>query len=148
METLDMKSTPEMLHNNLVANFRHAFHHFWPAFLGYYAGIFDDVHRRVHFAKSHALIDAVIAARVAEVPAEVIFGSYKQFISTEPWSHNLQLNTKNEKYFWRVIRRCRLFGISQTIVHGNCDPHGYLRRELSAPHKRLIRQFFTKKSMA
>lgn len=147
METLEMKAAHEMIHSNLLANFRHAYHHFWPAFLIYYEGMFTSLHKRVSFAKSHALIDAVIAARVAELPVEVIFGCYKQFVATEQWPHDLRLNTQNEKYFWRVIRRCRLIGISHTIVHDNCDPHGSLRRSLSASHKRLIRQFSTKKSL-
>ena len=148
METLEVRTTPDMLHKNLMANFRHAYHHFWPAFLSYYSGMFTSVHKRVHFAKSHALIDAVIAALVTEVPAEFIFGSYKQFILTEPWPHDLRLQAKNEKHFWRVVRNCRAFGIAETIVHPNCDPHADFKGTLSAPHKRLVRQFFTKKSRA
>ncbi len=130
----------EILFRHLLSNFRDAFNHFWPTFLQYYAGLFTSVHKRIYYAKSHALIDAVIAARVAEIPADLIFQCYRRFILTDLSSlEKVRLNTPDPKYFWKIIRNCRHFGIAETVVHKNCDPHADLEKARLETHYELLR---------
>ncbi len=133
---------PEMNPLHLKANLRDAYNRFWPAFVVFYGRI-ENVRERILYAKTHALIDGVIAAHAQGLLAPLIFSKYQEIVRRELHSLNeVKFITDSPKYFWQEIWKCQRFGIAETIVHSRAEGLREDRVKLASEIKELIRHSF------
>ena len=134
----DINSETEILH--LKADFEDAYNNRWPHHLKFYAEKIKDETERIQYAKSHALIEAVLAAYKEKWPTQIIFSLYQKIARNELDAlQEMVFSTVSPVYFWRVMRECRRFGISQTLIHGMRGVPRELKVKMTGVIKAFIR---------
>ncbi len=134
----DINTETEILH--LKADFEDAYNHRWPQFQKYYDSKIKDITERIQYAKSHALIEAVLAAYKEKWPTQIIFSLYQKIARSELDAlQEMAFSTVSPVYFWRIMRQCRRVGITQTLIHGMRGVPRDLRVKMTGVIKAFIR---------
>jgi hypothetical protein len=138
----DINQNTEILH--LQRTLEDVYHNRWPAFIKFYTEKISDEPQRILYAKSHALIDAIISSIKEKWPSKIIFEVYQRIIRNEIDAlDEPRFSTISPIYFWRVIRNCRRHGIPETLVHDSLGVSREYKVKMTGVIKAFIRQLLS-----
>jgi hypothetical protein len=134
----DINRDAEVAH--LQSTFEDVYHNRWPAFLKFYEEKISKESERILYAKSHALIDSLLAAIKEKWPHKIIFKVYQRIIRNEIDAlDEPRFSTISPVYFWRIIRNCKRQGIPSTLIHDSRGESRELKVKMTGAIKAYIR---------